>query len=127
MRGSVPTHLTCADYGLDAGRIPGLTGVWLDHAGGANPRKICALGVRASRWVTMHGFAFNVSTNLSYFEHIVPCGIADKAVTSLARELGAAPVFSEVSAKMRHHLGALFEVEWEVPQSARLQLTTYDA
>ncbi len=103
---------TCADYGLDAGRIPGLTGVWLDHDGGANPRKICALGVRASRWVTMHGFAFNISTDLGYFGHIVPCGIADKAVTSLARELGTAPVFGEVSAQLRHHLGALFDVEW---------------
>lgn len=116
--------LTCADYGLDAGRIPGLTGVWLDHDGGKTPRKICAMGVRASRWVTMHGFAFNVSTDLDYFAHIVPCGIADKAVTSLERELGAAPDFSEVSEKLRRHLGALFEVEWTEAVSPDLQLTT---
>lgn len=125
---------TCADYGLDAGRIPGLTGVWLDHDGGPKPRKICAMGVRASRWVTMHGFAFNVSTDLDYFGHIVPCGIADKAVTSLERELGLAPDFSEVSEKLRRHLGALFEVEWleaEYPaydtRPQRRPLTTYDA
>ncbi len=104
---------TCADYGLDAGRVPGLTGVWLDYApGAANPRKICALGVRASRWVTMHGFAFNVSTDLRYFGHIVPCGIADKAVTSLARELGVALDFGEVAQKLKRHLGVLFEIEW---------------
>lgn len=119
---------TCADYGLDAGRIPGLTGVWLDHRDGAsvqtgaNPRKICAMGVRASRWVTMHGFAFNVSTDLSYFDHIVPCGIADKAVTSLERELGAAPNFSEVSETLRRHLGALFEVEWQEAESPAYDL-----
>lgn len=121
---------TCADYGLDAGRIPGLTGVWLGYDGGETPRKICAMGVRASRWVTMHGFAFNVSTDLGFFGHIVPCGIADKAVTSLQRELGAAPDFSEVSERMRHHLGALFGIEWTEaqkldPSGSRLQLTTY--
>ena len=84
--------LTLADYGLNAGRIDGLTGVWLDHGDGPNrkaaprnagpPRKICAMGVKASRWVTMHGFALNVNTDLSYFNHIVPCGITDTAVTS---------------------------------------------
>lgn len=137
--------LTCADYGLDAGRIPGLTGVWLDHRDaasiqtgsiqtgsiqtgsiqtGANPRKICAMGVRASRWVTMHGFAFNVATDLSYFNHIVPCGITDKAVTSLERELGAVPDFGEVSEILRHHLGVLFGIEWEEVERLHIQLTT---
>jgi lipoyl(octanoyl) transferase len=79
--------LTLADYGLDAGRIKGLTGVWLDYRQrtGSTPRKICALGVRTSRWVTLHGFAFIVNTDLNYFNHIVPCGIDDKDVTSMAR------------------------------------------
>lgn len=116
--------LTCADYGLDAGRIPGLTGVWLDYRDEAeNPRKICAMGVRASRWVTMHGFAFNVSTDLRYFDYIVPCGIADKAITSLARELGTAPDLSEVSSNLRRHLGTLFEVEWVEANGPDLRLT----
>ena len=79
--------LTCADFGIDAGRIDGLTGVWLDYEKKLNPRKICALGVKTSRWVTMHGFAFNVNTDLNYFGNIVPCGIQDKAVTSL-QQLG---------------------------------------
>ena len=80
---------TLAEYNVRAGRIAGLTGVWLDFEEGApNPRKICALGVKCSRWVTMHGFALNVNTDLTYFRHIVPCGITDKAVTSLQQELG---------------------------------------
>src|SRR5690606_31463161 len=81
--------LTLADYGISAGRFPGYTGVWID-ADNEKARKICALGVRASRWVTMHGFAFNVNTDLSYFKNIVPCGIDDKAVTSMEHELGEA-------------------------------------
>jgi lipoyl(octanoyl) transferase len=72
---------------IDAGRIESASGVWLDH-NGDDPRKICAIGVKASRYVTMHGFAFNVNTDLTYFDHIVPCGIDDKGVTSLAKELG---------------------------------------
>ena len=77
---------TLACYGLQAHRINGLTGVWLtDDGKEINPRKICAIGVRASRWIVMHGFALNVNTDLSYFDHIVPCGITDKAVTSLNR------------------------------------------
>lgn len=112
--------LTLADYGLRAGRIEGgsserLTGVWLDFDGGPNgtgqpPRKICAMGVKASRWVTMHGFALNVNTDLSYFGHIVPCGIADKAVTSMAAELGHPVPLSEVSDRVQRHLGALFDM-----------------
>lgn len=102
---------TCADYGLSAGRIDGLTGVWLDFETQQNPRKICALGVKCSRWVTMHGFAFNVNTDLSYFGNIVPCGISDKAVTSLQQELGRELSLSEVAEKLRGHLVDLFAME----------------
>lgn len=77
-----------AEYGLVGGRIEGLTGVWLDHQDPKKARKICALGVHTSRWVTMHGFGLNVSTDLSYFGHIVPCGIIDKSVTSIENEVG---------------------------------------
>lgn len=103
--------LTCADYGLSAGRIEGLTGVWLDFETQQNPRKICALGVKCSRWITMHGFAFNVNTDLAYFGHIVPCGISDKAVTSLQQELGRPLSMPEVSEKLKGHLQELFEME----------------
>jgi lipoyl(octanoyl) transferase len=103
--------LTLADYGLTAGRIAGLTGVWLDYEEQINPRKICALGVKCSRWVTMHGFAFNVNTDLSYFNHIVPCGIPDKAVTSLAFELGKPLDVREVETKLLGHLTRLFGME----------------
>jgi lipoyl(octanoyl) transferase len=102
---------TVADYGVAAGRIPGLTGVWIDFEKQENPRKICAMGVKTSRWATMHGLALNVNTDLSYFEHIVPCGIADKAVTSLAAESGAEVSLAEVGAKLLHHLADLFEME----------------
>lgn len=103
--------LTCKDYGIEAGRIEGLTGVWLDHINKKNPRKICAIGVKASRWVTMHGFAFNVNSNLDYFKYIVPCGIDDKAVTSLKAELKQDVDFSKVEEKVLSHLGTLFEME----------------
>jgi lipoyl(octanoyl) transferase len=102
--------LTLAEYGVPAGRIDGLTGVWLDHDTGKNPRKICALGVKSSRWVTMHGFAFNLNVDLSYFGHIVPCGIDDKAVTSLHLELGRPVAVEEVKQKVKKHLAALFEM-----------------
>ena len=101
---------TLAEYGLNAGRIAGLTGVWLGWEEGApNPRKICALGVKCSRWVTLHGFALNVNPDLAYFGHIVPCGITDKAVTSLAQELGSAASVSvaEVQERLLPHLLAL--------------------
>lgn len=101
---------TLADYDLNAGRIPGLTGVWLGfEEGAANPRKICALGVKCSRWVTMHGFAFNINTDLTYFGHIVPCGITDKAVTSLQQELGRAVPLPEVEEKLLRHLAVLLD------------------
>ena len=103
--------LTLADYGVSAGRIDGLTGVWIDHLEQKNPRKICAMGVKSSRWVTMHGFAFNVNTDISYFGHIIPCGIDDKAVTSLHLELGRAVDIQEVKGRVKHHLTNLFEME----------------
>lgn len=104
--------LTLKEYGLEPGRIEGLTGVWLDHQQleGMQPRKICALGVKASRWVTMHGFALNVNTDLTYFDHIIPCGIEDKAVTTLAKELGTEADLEEVSEKLKTHLGDQFEM-----------------
>ncbi|MDR6564916.1 MULTISPECIES: lipoyl(octanoyl) transferase LipB [unclassified Arcicella] len=102
---------TCADFGIDAGRIQGLTGVWIDYVEQKNPRKICAMGVKASRWVTMHGFALNVNTDLNYFKHIVPCGIEDKAVTSIEQELGKPQDFQEVSDRMAKHLQDIFEIE----------------
>jgi lipoyl(octanoyl) transferase len=102
--------LTLSDYGISAGRIDGLTGVWLDHEGGPNPRKICAMGVKASRWVTMHGFALNVNTDLSYFGHIVPCGISDKAVTSMSLELGRNIPLQEVSGCVQRHMAHLFDM-----------------
>ena len=98
---------TLAEYGLNAGRIVGLTGVWLDwEAGAPNPRKICALGVKCSRWVTLHGLALNVNPDLTYFGHIVPCGITDKAVTSLAQELGPTTTVTvaEVQERLLPHL-----------------------
>jgi lipoyl(octanoyl) transferase len=99
--------LTLKDYNIEAGRYPGYTGVWLD-ADNEKARKICALGVRCSRWVTMHGFAFNVNTDLDYFKNIVPCGIDDKDVTSMKRELGYELDMTEVSTKLKNHIAALF-------------------
>ncbi len=103
--------LTLADFGIEAGRIPGLTGVWLDHVEQKNPRKICALGVKSSRWVTMHGFAFNVNADIAYFQNIVPCGIPDKAVTSMHLELGRAVDEQEVKEKVKKYMAELFEME----------------
>ncbi|TFV92170.1 lipoyl(octanoyl) transferase LipB [Algoriphagus kandeliae] len=102
---------TLAEYGIEAGRIEGLTGVWLDPIKQENPRKICAMGVKSSRWVTMHGFAFNINADLNYFGHIIPCGIDDKAVTSLHLELGRPIDESEVKEKVKSHLVELFEME----------------
>lgn len=103
--------LTLAEYGIEAGRIEGLTGVWLDFLEQKNPRKICALGVKSSRWVTMHGFAFNINSDISYFNNIVPCGIPDKAVTSMHLELGYQVDENEVKQKVKNHLVELFEME----------------
>lgn len=99
---------TLADYSILAGRSKGETGVWLD-AEGENPRKICAMGIRTSRWVTMHGFALNVNTDLSFFDYIIPCGIRNKGVTSLQRELGKTVDLKEVSEKFQQHFARHFE------------------
>ena len=107
---------TCAEYGIKTGRIEGLTGVWVDFEkpedpkADWNPRKICALGVKTSRWVTMHGLAFNVNTLLSYFNNIVPCGIDDKAVTSLSKETGRELDIKEVESKLQSHIASIFEM-----------------
>lgn len=103
--------LTLQDYGVKAGRIDGLTGVWIDGENPLKARKICAMGVKSSRWVTMHGFAFNVHADLNYFGYIVPCGIEDKAVTSLDREIGYPPPMSEVEARLKGHIAEIFEME----------------
>lgn len=102
--------LTLADYGIQAGRYEGYTGVWLD-ADNDKARKICAMGVRASRWVTMHGFAFNVNADLAYFGNIIPCGIDDKDVTSMERELGRKLDMEEVKEKLKSHIAELFHME----------------
>lgn len=99
---------TCAEFGVDAGRIDGLTGVWVDIDAGPNARKICAFGVKASRWVTMHGLAFNVDSDLDFFDLIVPCGIKDKGVTSLTKEVGRKVTLTEVKPLLKKHLQALF-------------------
>jgi len=102
--------ITLAQYGIEAGRYPGYTGVWLD-ADNEKARKICAMGVRCSRWVTMHGFAFNVNSDLDYFKNIVPCGIDDKDVTSMQRELGHEVDFEEVKEKLLVALAEQFQME----------------
>lgn len=101
---------TMAHYGLKGERYPGYTGVWLD-ADNEKARKICAMGVRCSRWITMHGLAFNVNTDLDYFKNIVPCGIDDKDVTSMKRELGHEVDINEVKEILKHHISVLFGME----------------
>ena len=103
--------LTLADYGLKGDRSKGETGVWLDPDVPGKERKICAIGVRCSRWVTMHGFAFNVNTDLSYFNNIIPCGIANKQVTSLSKELGREMDINEVKEKVKRNFERIFEAE----------------
>jgi lipoyl(octanoyl) transferase len=105
--------LTLAEYGITAGRYPGYTGVWIEPDG-AFARKICAMGVRCSRWVTMHGFALNVNTDPGYFNFIIPCGINDKAVTTMEKELGYQPDLNEVKQKIVIHLSALFGMETDL-------------
>lgn len=102
--------LTLAEFSVAAERIEGLTGVWISN--GTAPRKICALGVKTSRWVTMHGFALNVNTDLKYFNHIVPCGINDKQVTSMAELLGTPQDTRAVAARLRDNIARVFEIEW---------------
>lgn len=101
--------LTLAHYGLKGERSPGETGVWIDPDNKMLARKICAMGVRCSRWVTMHGFALNVNADLNYFNMIVPCGIADKQVTSLEKELGRSVDMDEVKAILRKNVATVFQ------------------
>lgn len=105
---------TCADYGLSAGRVDGRTGVWIGPDAQGPERKICALGIRCSRWVTMHGFAFNINTDLSWFDLIVPCGIPDRGVTSLAKELGRELDTAEVTTRLVAHFVERFSVATSV-------------
>ena len=102
--------LTLADYGITSGRYSGFTGVWLD-ADNVKARKICALGVRCSRWVTMHGFALNVNTDLDYFKNIIPCGIDNKDVTSMEKELGYKVNMEDVKQILRKHILMLFGMD----------------
>jgi lipoyl(octanoyl) transferase len=103
---------TLAEYDIPSGRIPGLTGVWVDPTDSQYARKICALGVKTSRWVTMHGFAFNINTDLRYFDYIIPCGIKEKSVTSMEKELGKKQDMREVQAVLKERLGQQFGMEW---------------
>lgn len=103
--------LTMKEYGLKGERSTGETGVWMEPNIKGKERKICAMGIRCSRWVTMHGLAFNINTNLNYFNHIVPCGIANKQVTSLQHELGAPVPMQGVKEKVKRNFEKVFEVE----------------
>lgn len=111
---------TLDEYGLKGERLPQATGVWLDAACPSHARKIGALGIRCSRWVTMHGFALNVNTDLSFFGYIVPCGISDKQVTSLEKELGTKADMEDVKQKLKRHFEHLFGVQLipEIPEAA---------
>ncbi|HVZ97142.1 MAG TPA: lipoyl(octanoyl) transferase LipB [Chitinophagaceae bacterium] len=103
--------LTLAEYGIKAGRSKGETGVWLDNDIPGRERKICAMGIRCSRWITMHGFALNVNTDLSYFNNIIPCGIVNKQVTSIEKELGHKADFGEVKEKLKRNFEKVFDAE----------------
>jgi lipoyl(octanoyl) transferase len=107
---------TIAHYGIVGGRIDGLTGVWLEIDDPKKARKIAALGVKCSRWLTMHGFAFNVNTDLNYFNYIVPCGITDKTVTSLSKELGREMDMNEVKQILLQELADVFQFEIQIQQ-----------
>ena len=106
--------LTMAEYGLKGERSAGETGVWLDASIPGRERKICAMGVRCSRWITMHGLAFNVNTDLSYFDYIIPCGIRNKQVTSMEKELGRRLDMEEVKVKVRRNFEKVFDVELQI-------------
>ena len=100
---------TIAAYGIKGERSKGETGVWINPDVPGKERKICAIGVRCSRWVTMHGFALNVNTDLTYFDHIIPCGIQNKQVTSMEKELGRKVDFNEVKEQFKISFGEIFE------------------
>jgi lipoyl(octanoyl) transferase len=103
--------ITLAAYGIKGGRSKGETGVWIDEDIPGRERKICAIGVRCSRWITMHGFALNVNTDLGYFKNIIPCGIQDKQVTSMEKELGFAVDYNEVKGKLKKNFERIFDSE----------------
>lgn len=105
---------TCAEFGVEGRRVDGRTGVWIGPDDRGLERKICAMGVRCSRWVTMHGFAFNVTTDLNHFEHIVPCGIDDRTVTSLKAEIDQSVTVDAVRPRVVQHFAELFDVEVRV-------------
>jgi lipoyl(octanoyl) transferase len=107
--------LTLADFNIKGERLNGATGVWLDADEPAKARKICAMGVKMSRWVTMHGLALNINTDLKYFNLIVPCGISDKGVTSMEKELGRAVNMGEVKAKFVEYFGEIFGADIKYP------------
>ena len=112
---------TCAQFGVAAGRVAGRTGVWVGPDARGAERKVCAMGIRCSRWVTMHGLALNVHPDLDFFEMIVPCGIDDRGVTSLAAETGATLPMASVEQALVHHFGQAFgcHLEWIAPQTSR--------
>jgi lipoyl(octanoyl) transferase len=103
--------LTLSEFGIKAGRVDGLTGVWIE-GGTPTERKICAMGVKSSRWVTMHGIALNVNPDLSYFNHIVPCGIVDKSVTSMQQELGKEISIDQVRESLRINMANIFDYDY---------------
>jgi len=101
-------------YNIKANRLEGATGVWLDSGQAGRTRKICAIGVRVSNRVTMHGFAFNVNTDLNYFSYINPCGFTDKEVTSLSKEVGKEMNLEEIKSKLKYSLGEIFDIDWKM-------------
>ena len=113
--------LTLKEYGIESGRSKGETGVWLDAENFLKARKICAMGVRCSRWVTMHGWGFNVNADLSYFNNIIPCGIQNKKVTSLQQELGHEVNMQEIKEKLKRNFAALFEAEIVLSETNKMQ------
>jgi lipoyl(octanoyl) transferase len=109
---------TLLEYDIEAGRSAGETGVWIEPEIKGRERKICAIGVRSSRWITMHGFALNVNTDLSYFNFIVPCGIPDKQVTSIEKELGKQVDLNDTKQKLKRNFEKIFDVDWKEDQNS---------
>jgi lipoyl(octanoyl) transferase len=112
--------MTLVEYGIAAGRSAGETGVWIDADIKGKERKICAIGVRCSRWITMHGFALNVNTDLDYFNNIIPCGIANKQVTSIEKELGKKVNYEEVKLSIKNNFANMFTVSYELEEEKTL-------
>lgn len=104
--------MTISQYGISGARLEGATGVWIDSEKKGKARKICAIGVKSSRFVTMHGFAFNVNTDLTYFSYINPCGFTDKGVTSLEKELGMKQDFEYIKLQVKENIGKIFDLSW---------------